>query len=230
MARLGCALLFFFSFLVGNAQDNKVFYGGFFPEMAISHSFTKTFSSTFKVESQHIQFDDRKEEGSRWQYAHYRTDLQGFIGYKHNPFWKFSIGYQYRVDGTGPDSHRAIQQVAYVHNSPRVRIGHRLRFDQTFSKGDEEPEYRVRYRLAVDIPLEGQTLDPHEFYFITSNEIIAATSGGDNEIENRLVGSLGYFFGKKAKVEGGLDWRIDKIIAPGLRNRLWLKFGAYLNI
>ena len=109
-------------------------------------------------------------------------------------------------------------------------FSHRLRLDQTFSTGNEDNEYRVRYRFAAEIPLSGQTLDPGEFYLLTSNEVIAGTKGGKGEIENRLVGSIGHYFGKKAKLEAGLDWRIDKIIADGLRNRLWFKVGCFLNI
>ena len=219
-------------FLLGKsaAAQDKVFYGGLFPEMAVSHSITKKTQVTFKVESQHIQFDDRNPEDSRWKYAHYRTDLQGFVARKFNPFLKVSIGYQYRVEGDGPDHHRAIQQIAFVQNSQRIRFAHRIRTDQTFSTGNEDQEYRIRYRFSTDIPLSGQTLDPNEFYFLTSNEIIFGVKGNSGEIENRLVGSLGYFFGQKAKLEAGLDWRIDKIIAEGLRNRLWFKVGCFLNI
>lgn len=140
------------------------------------------------------------------------------------------IGNQYRREGDGPHHHRAIQQAAYIQNSKGVRLSHRLRLDQTFSKGKEENEYRIRYRFAVEIPLSGQTLDPGEFYILTSNVIIFASQSSEREIENRQVGSLGHYFGKRAKLEAGLDWRIDKIIALGLRNRLWFKVGCYLNI
>jgi len=211
-------------------SQDRVFYGGYFPEMAISHSFQKKLQGTFKVESSHIQFDDRQGEIMQWKYVHYRTDLQGFVGIKFNPYWKAAIGYQYRVEGHGPDSHRSIQQVGFVQNSPRIRFSHRLRLDQTFSTGDEDPEYRIRYRFASEIPLEGQTLDAGEFYLLLSNEIIFGNQSAESEIENRLVGSLGYFFGKKAKLEGGLDWRTDKFIAEGFRNRLWFKVGCYLSL
>jgi hypothetical protein len=144
----------FFSFTLllifcNTFSQDRVFYGGFFPEMAISHSFQKKLQGTFKVESSHIQFDDRQGEIMQWKYVHYRTDLQGFVGIKFNPYWKAAIGYQYRVEGDGPDSHRSIQQVGFVQNSPRIRFSHRLRLDQTFSTGDEDPEYRIRYRFAL---------------------------------------------------------------------------------
>lgn len=216
-------------FLNGRCQE-KLFYGGYFPELALTQSLAKNTSITFKVESQHIQYDNRELGSNLWKYAHYRTDLQGFISSKLSPYWKISIGYQYRIEGSGPDHHRAVQQLAYVQNSPGVRFGHRLRSDQTFSAGIESTEYRLRYRFSSEIPLIGQTLEPKEIYLLASNEIISGIKAGQSELENRLVGSLGYYFGMKAKVEAGIDWRIDKIISKGLRNRLWLKFGCFLNL
>ena len=210
------------------AAQDKVFFGGLFPEMALSKSLPDNFQTTFKVESQHIRFDNRDPDKAPWEYAHYRTDLQGFIAKKLNPFWKVSAGYQYRLEGEGPNSHRTIQQVAYVLNSTGVRQGHRLRLDQTYTDG-ADTEYRMRYRFSLEVPLAGRTLDPGEFYFLTSNELIGGIQGGQGEIENRLVGSFGHYFGKELKLEAGLDWRIDKIIAEGLRNRLWLKVGCFLN-
>ena len=212
-----------------SGQDN-VFFAGLFPEMAISHSFTKKFQTTFKVESQHITYDERPLEGAEWKYMYYRTDFQGFIALKINPFWKISLGYQYRVDGNDFDHHRTIQQVAYVQNARGIRLGHRLRFDQSFPISGGNVETRARYRFSSEFPLEGQVLDPGEFYFLTSNELIYALKGGLSEFENRLVCSVGHYFGKKAKLEAGLDWRIDKIIAFGVRNRLWFKVGLFLNV
>ena len=82
----------------------------------------------------------------------------------------------------------------------------------------------------MEVPLAGQTLDPGEFYLLTSNEAIFGTKSGENEIENILVGSLGHYFGKTSKLEVGLDWRIDKLIAQGLRNQLWFNVGYFLNL
>ena len=210
-------------------QDN-VFFAGLFPEMAISHSFTKKFQATFKIESQHITYDERLEKGKEWKYEYYRTDFQGFAALKLNPFWKISIGYQYRLDGRNADHHRTIQQVAFVQNAQGIRLGHRLRFDQSYLVLGGNVEARVRYRFSSEFPLEGQVLDPGEFYLLTSNELIFATKGGVSEFENRLVCSVGHYFSKKAKLEAGLDWRIDKLIAFGVRNRLWLKIGLFLNV
>ncbi len=211
------------------AQD-KVFYSGFFPEAAVTGSVSQQVQLTFKIESQHGSYDTRQVEGERWEYFHDRTDLQGFVALKINPFWKVSGGYQYRLEGgDGANSHRSIQQIAYVQRLLRSRLGHRLRADQTYHP-TEVTEFRLRYRLSVEIPLTGQSVDPGEFYLLLSNELIYSYQEGESEVENRLVSSLGHYFGTKAKLEAGLDYRTDRYIAEGFRQRLWLKVGAYLSI
>ena len=212
----------------GLAQD-QVFYSGFFPEAAVTGSVSEQMQLTFKVESQHGSYDARQTEGERWEYFHDRTDLQGFVARKLNPFWKVSVGYQYRLEGGGGfNSHRSIQQVAYVQRLLRSRVGHRLRADQTYHP-TEATEFRLRYRPSVEIPLSGQSLEPGEFYLLLSNELIYSYQEGASEVENRLVSSLGHYFSKNAKLEAGLDYRTDRYVAEGFRQRLWLKVGAYLN-
>jgi hypothetical protein len=211
------------------SQENVV-YTGIFPEAALTSSVSDRVQLTFKVESQHRGYDNRATEGERWEYFHYRTDLQGFVAPSLNPFWKVSGGYQYRLEGgDGANTHRSIQQIAYVQRLMRSRLGHRLRTDQTYHPG-EATELRARYRLSLEIPLVGQSLDPGEFYLLLSGEVIYGYQGGDSEIENRLVGSLGHYFSKQAKLEVGPDYRTDRYLAPGFRTRLWLKVGGYFSL
>ena len=215
--------------LRASAQENVV-YTGFFPEAALTGSVSDRLQFTFKVESQHRGFDNRASAGERWKHFHYRTDLQGFVALSLNPFWKVSGGYQYRLEGgDGANTHRSIQQIAYIQRLMRSRLGHRLRTDQTYHPG-EAAELRARYRLSVEIPLVGQSLDPGEFYLLLSGEVIYGFQGGDSEIENRLVGSLGHYFSKQAKLEVGPDYRTDRYLASGFRTRLWLKVGGYFNL
>ena len=217
-------------FSLGALAQGNVVYTGFFPEAALTGSVSDRVQLTFKVESQHRGYDNRAPAGERWEYFHYRTDIQGFVALSLNPFWKVSGGYQYRLaGGNGPNTHRSIQQIAYVQRLRCSRLGHRLRIDQTYHP-NEAVELRARYRLSLEIPLSGQSLDPSEFYLLLSDELIYAYQGGDSELENRLVGSLGHYFSKRAKLEAGLDYRTDRYIAEGFRTRLWLKVGGYFSL
>ncbi|MCA1751407.1 MAG: DUF2490 domain-containing protein, partial [Flavobacteriales bacterium] len=92
------------------------------------------------------------------------------------------------------------------------------------------PEFRLRYRLVAELPLEGYRIDPGEWYFITSNEPIFGVRGGTFSIENRLMGSLGHYFSNRQKLEGGIDYRTDSFLDGGLRQRFWFKVGWFVNI
>ncbi|MCA1762162.1 MAG: DUF2490 domain-containing protein [Cryomorphaceae bacterium] len=203
-------------------------YSGFFPEAQLTYSPTKKLKLVAKVESQHGLISQENGENA-WEYYLDRTDFQGFAGTSINPFTSVAVGYQYRWDGDGENSHRSIQQIGFVQPKIGLRIGHRIRTDQTFLP-TASPEFRVRYRIAFDIPLEGQKVDDGEYYFVASNEAIFGTQSGELKIENRLVGSLGYYFGKKQKLEAGIDYRTDDFLDGGLRQRIWLKAGWYVNI
>tara|TARA_Y100001980_G_C14556872_1_gene351927 strand:- start:2780 stop:3457 length:678 start_codon:yes stop_codon:yes gene_type:complete len=213
-----------FGFVCSRAQE--VFYGGFFPEFSLTKKISSKMHGTFKVESQHGLYDHQEVES--WEYFHDRTDLQFFVGRSLTPLIKVDVGYQYRVDPSGGNNHRLIQQIAFIQRLASGKIGHRIRTDQTFSEDEEDVLYRIRYRLAYQKPLQGAELDPGEFYLSLSNELIYAYEAGDQEFENRLVGSLGYVFSDTIKMESGMDYRTDRFIAPGFRQRLWWKTGAYL--
>ena len=229
MKKSTAVILLLCASLVLKAQEN-VFLGGIFPEMAITHAFNEKYQTTFKIESQHLTYDDRLTEEAQWQYNHYRTDFQFFGARKLNPFLKLSVGYQYRLDGGNKNHNRLIQQLTYVQKVTAAILGHRLRLDQTLFSEASRNLYRVRYRFSAKFPLTGQSIQPGEYYLLTSNELLIGTQNGQQEVENRLVCSLGFYFGERAKLEGGLDWRTDKFISDGFRQRLWLKIGCYLNI
>lgn len=211
------------------AQSDRVFTGGFFPEAALSHKIGGGYELTAKVESQHFEYRSTQPEGKEWGYQHYRTDLQFFVTKKLSPRWKLTVGYQKRLNGgDNPNHHRSIQQIAYVHPASRMIIGHRVRTDQTFTP-EEANTYRIRYRFSSEIPLRGQTVDYGETYLLLSDEVIFETEGGEQEIENRLVGALGWNF-PAAKYQLGLDYRTDRYLSDGFRQRLWLKIGGYFKL
>lgn len=225
--RIFFCLIFALITQFGIAQTRT--YSGFFPEAQLTFSPVKKLKLTTKVESQHGLLSRDESANNEWKYYHDRTDFQGFAGTSINPFTSVDVGYQYRWDGGGENSHRSIQQIGYVQPKSGFRLGHRFRTDQTFSP-TEKPEFRARYRIAFDIPLDGQKVDPGEYYFVASNEPIFGLQDGIFKIENRLVGSLGYYFGPKQKLEAGIDYRTDDFLEGGLRQRIWLKVGWYVNI
>lgn len=231
MKKYSFSFVLFFVFLVSEiafAQKSHLFTSGLFPEAQLSYNINKDFYVTHKIESQHGMFDAQRLN-QELAYSHTLTDLQTFVGKKINPFVKIDLGYQYRIEN-GENTHRSIQQVAFLQRSNFFRIGHRIRTDQTYFD-EESLLLRVRYRYALQMPLQGRSLDPGEKYMTLSNEVIYMNQDSEDDLENRLVASLGFFVDDKTKYEVGLDYRTDDyLVEDRFRSRLWLKFGVYLSL
>lgn len=204
--------------------QNSEFSSGLLPSITFSSSITDNFQITAKTESMQEMFSSSFKNEDYFKYAYKRTDFQGFIAYKINPFWSAATGYQYRLVNADENAHRTIQQLALVQRKTGYRLGHRLRADQTF-RDSESTEYRFRYRLSAEFALQGLEVDPGEFYLLISDEPIFSHQGDEQDIENRFVTSLGYYFSSRHRFEAGLDFRTDKILVDGKRNRLWINLG-----
>lgn len=204
----------------------NTFQSGLLPEIGITKSLGKQLNTTFKMESRQGVYDSDQPTDEQLVYSFDRTDLQGFLGYRLNPLLTLDLGYQYRFNRQAVNSHRTIQQVAVVQRLPGVKLAHRARTDQTFSP-DEAFEFRTRYRLAMQWSLQGASLDPGEYYLTLSDETLLSSQGGESGLENRVVGALGRSLTINSKLEAGLDYRMDRLIEAGFRQRLWLKVGWF---
>nr|MBI1229104.1 DUF2490 domain-containing protein [Cytophagales bacterium] len=210
------------------AQQRHRFTSGLFPEAQLTYDLSDAYYITHKIESQHGMFDAQRLN-RELAYSHTLTDLQSFVGRRITPFVKVDLGYQYRIED-GENTHRPIQQVAILQRGNFFRIGHRIRTDQTFFS-EEAVLLRLRYRYAVQLPLQGTQLDPGEKYLTLSNEVIYMTQSAEDDIENRLVASLGFYVDDNTKYEVGVDYRTDDYLVPDrFRSRLWLKFGVYWSL
>lgn len=225
------ALLCVTIFILANShlQSQTRFSTGFFPEISLSYKLNKHYSITHKIESQHGFFDNQSELNKELEYEHVVTDLQSFLERRINPYIKVALGYQYRIED-GENTHRPIQQISILQRESKYRIGHRIRTDQTFFK-EAEILWRLRYSIKGQVPLQGLELDPGEQYLIVSNELIYMNQNGEDDLENRFVASLGFYFDDKNKLEVGLDYRTDDyLVEDRFRHRLWFKFGYYKSL
>lgn len=212
----------FCSLLIG--QDR--FLSGIFPEFGLNAPLNDRWSYLFKLESQNKIIDNTAVDFPTMRYKHSLTDLQSFISIKITYSLKGAVGYQYRLDSDNTNSHRSIQQVAWVSNYRTFRIGSRVRTDQTFLS-NASPEFRFRYRAASDIALQGVEIDEGEQYLLLSNELIFGVQSNEFSLENRFVAGIGHFFNNKEKLEFSIDYRTDPYFSGVERHRLWLKLSFY---
>ncbi|MEX2565717.1 MAG: DUF2490 domain-containing protein [Cyclobacteriaceae bacterium] len=202
---------------------------GLFPEFQLGFNAAENLKITGKIESQHGMVDKTENSDADWGYYHNQTDFQGFLGTSINPFVAITGGYQYRLEPGSDDSHRSIQQISFLQRKGNYKIGHRIRADQTFAPNDPV-EYRLRYRISYEIPIEGQSLDPGEFYLVFSDEPIYSLQSGESGFENRFVAALGHFSEGSQKFQAGIDYRTDRFFVSEFRQRTWFKFGWYLKL
>lgn len=202
------------------------FFGGLFPEAAVTKRLNNGRQLTFKLEHQEISYDNA-DDASDNLFTWYRTDLMAFYGVRLANADSVALGVMRRFED-GANANRFIQQYASVGRLRGTRVAHRVRTDQTFRDGDDV-ELRLRYRIAAEFPLSGSKLEPGENYLVLSAEPILSVQSGETELENRAVVTLGRLLNPDQKVEISLDYRTDKYIQEGFRTRLWLKVGFFLS-
>lgn len=125
--------------------------------------------------------------------------------------------------------HRYIQQFTMVKRYETFRMAHRFSSDQTFNSA-EPWELRLRYRITAEIPLNGQSVDPGEFYLKFNNEYLNSWQESEPDLEIRLVPLAGFEFTDNNKLEFGLDYRLSSFLDGSSRNSFWLNFGWYLKV
>jgi len=137
------------------------------------------------------------------------------------------IGYAYvqnYIYGKQPASivnneRRIWQHIAYKHSVSRVAVSHRLRFeerfigvhtkdvnDQTVNDGFTNKQFRVRYRLMANIPLNHAKMGPKTYYLSIWDELFVshgkAVTYNDPD-QNRIFIGPGYQVTKDIAFQGG---------------------------
>lgn len=135
------------------------------------------------------------------------------------------VGFLYRFSDEG-QMLRFIQQFAILsRKNQHLRLSHRFRFDQSIR--ESSTEYRLRYRLAAEIPLVGFRLDPDEIYFKAGLEALEKWRDSNFRQEFRATLSLGKSLKGNRKIEIGLDLRYDGILDESNFNSHWIRLGGY---
>jgi hypothetical protein len=163
-----------------------------------------------------------------FRYDYVLTDLSLAASKKIGINTAIAIGYLMRIDKKGIRN-RTLQQITFVKRYRNFRLSHRLSADQTFTKNDDA-EFRLRYRISTEIPLQGESLDPKEFFVKISNEYLNSLENKSYDLEIRGAAYVGYVLYPNNKLEFGLDNRFDSFIEGKLRYRLWIGLNYYKSI
>jgi hypothetical protein len=137
-------------------------------------------------------------------------------------------GYQLRLSDQ-QYIHRIIQQYSLISQHRSFRLSHRFAADQSFSV-DEPEEFRFRYRIGFEKALQGQNIDPGEFYFKLNQEQLLSFNQERVDLELRLFPSAGFSITDNNKIEIGIDSRFNSLINKNLRSSYWLGIGWFITI
>jgi hypothetical protein len=101
---------------------------------------------------------------------------------------------------TGSNEHRLYQQFITRQNFGRVFLQHRYRAEERFLPGDFQ--FRFRYSLSTNIPLNNKKMVKNTFYLAAYNEVFLNAKSPIFD-RNRLYGALGYVINKNFRAEAG---------------------------
>lgn len=198
-------------------QHEKI---GLLPQLYINLPLLTDYRLNIKLESRQI-FDQNTNNISLFNE---RSDISSYvikrIGFNTN----FAFGYMFRMQDR-EIIQRLSQNASILAIKDAYKVGHRFAMDQTYSS-IEPDRYRFRYRLSVERPLRGRTLDANELFLRIGNEYLYIWEE-NTDIEIRALASLGYQLPNKTKVELGIDYRIDQILASDIKEQLYLSIAVF---
>jgi len=151
---------------------------------------------------------EKNVQADRWEIKSFGTYT--FFGGK-----KLSLGYMYRtVDPFKQKSgweHRITQQFAFITQFGGYRLGNKFRIEQRIRSND----YLTRFRYAIsnDFPLQGESLDPKEFYLIGGNELVYAFNSLGDDLENRFSLGIGRLIQGGQKIQFSVASRYSDLIS-----------------
>jgi hypothetical protein len=223
-------LLFLLEFsifpMVLNAQTTFQF--GALPALNINRKLKNDWSLNAKIESRQLFLRGEVNGISENKYNYVLTDYSLITAKKVGLNSRIAAGYLIRIEGE-EIFHRFIQQFIVVQKFSGFRLAHRFLSDQTYS-ALEAPDFRLRYRITTELPLNGESVDPGEFYLKVNNEYVNSLQGGEYDLEIRIVPLLGYDLSSNFKLESGLDYRINSFLNQSTRHSYWLSLNLFLEI
>lgn len=210
------------------AQGQGTYRVGGLPSLNLNARLKSDWSLNLRAESRQLFLRGVLDGETEADYRYVLTDFSLIAAKKVGLNSRLAGGYLLRVEN-GELTQRFIQQYTAVQKLARFRLAHRFVFDQTLSPG-EQPEFRLRYRIASEIPLDGASADPGEFYLKISNEYLHRLQSAEYDLEVRLIPLLGFDLSDRLKIESGLDYRLASFLSGKARHSYWMALNFFIEI
>lgn len=207
-----------------HAQSSGI---GILPAINLNAKINEAWRFNVRVESRQALASAEQGFPSELNYRYLLTDYSTLVSRKIGLNNSLAAGYLMRVE-EGAIDHRLIQQFTLIQRFATFRLAHRFGSDQTF--GNVEPTFRFRYRAAVEIPLNGQSVDPREGYIKVGHEYLFSLQATEAQVEMRLIPFYGYMIDERNKIEAGIDYRRANIGGDLTSSSYWWSIGWFLHI
>ncbi|MDC6351103.1 DUF2490 domain-containing protein [Zeaxanthinibacter sp. PT1] len=191
--------------ITSKAQENL--RGFWEPEVEVNYDLGKGYSHNFALATRLYTYDD-----NRLTFRTRQLELGHFSGFSIRGNQSLALGVMYRWrESFEPDENnelRVTEQYNITRTYRRYRLGHRFRLEQRIQ--NPYTVHRMRYRLALDAPLQGEILNAGETYLVLNTEsLLSLGKSLDPEYEQRLEIILGWHLEKGLNFETGLEYRLD---------------------
>jgi len=221
---IGIASIFF----IDKLSAQSLYSVGSLPVVNINTAVGKKWDLNMRMESRQIYKTEIFGEASVNDFRYELNDYAAILTYRSSPVTRVGAGYLIRIRNNEV-FHRAIQQFTIVDQLGIIRLAHRISTDQTFSS-NRPAEYRLRYRISLEIPLNGQTIDNRELYIRFNNEYLGSVEENAFDLEVRVVPLLGINLTSNNKLETGLDYRTRSFIGDTAIHNFWFTVNWFIRI
>ncbi|MDA3865339.1 MAG: DUF2490 domain-containing protein [Salinivirgaceae bacterium] len=125
------------------------------------------------------------------------------------------------------NEHRILQYYSFSFKFEKFRLSNRIRNEQRMSA--DSYKNRLRYRLGVDLPLNGEKLNSREAYFAASNEVLSNFNAHYQKFENRFSVGVGWKIQQNKKIQIQLQHRISSISTQNESQAIYLTTSFYFS-
>jgi hypothetical protein len=204
-------LVYLTCFFSASIAQNLTFYG-VLPAISQTGRISKKWNYNIFVSTTIDAFKE-KVNGVDYPASDLQLYIQPSVIYVSSPNFNVAASYTYQRNNplleNYSNEHRLWQQAIFSIPASSGKITNRFHLEERFIQNRTTNTYplstRARYQLGFNVPLQGKTLDIHEFYFNTYNEMYFSLTGRKNATysENWTYAGVGYTMGKMGKLELG---------------------------
>lgn len=199
--------IFLLPFCCGAQQTDYLWQ----PEIKINYSPKNRWSFNFEINNRNNLATTETQNNFKVQHL----EFSHFTSYESGFYSKISLGLRYRnrvwFDPKSSNEFRITQQYSYIEKYNDLRLDHRVRFEQRFY--EEETIYRSRYRIGIDIPLSGLSLNQKEYYTVLTTETLYSLSQKSKpQLDQRFTASLGQQTTQNLKLQLAVEYRLENYL------------------